>query len=133
MSGHRIIRGPEAFADRKQKRPRSKDQNHLAYIRSLPCLICMTEKKIEAAHIRMADRRLGKRETGMAEKSDDDFTLPLCADHHADQHKHNESQWWADRGIDPVVIANALWRVTGNYEIGRDIIRQNSPATLVQT
>jgi hypothetical protein len=44
-------------------------------------------------------------------KVSDEFTVPLCAIHHGEIHSTgNERQWWEQRKIDPLAIANALWR-----------------------
>lgn len=105
------------------KRPRQKIEAHLAFIRTLPCLIT-GKRPVEAAHIRYADMRYGKRDTGMAEKPSDQWVVPLAPEIHADQHKHNEQAWWTAKGIDPCVVAMALWRATGDEETCEQIIAQ---------
>jgi hypothetical protein len=46
----------------------------------------------------------------MARKVSDEFTVPLCRNHHNDLHREgNEAAWWHDMGIDPLVIARELW------------------------
>jgi hypothetical protein len=36
---------------------------------------------------------------------------PLCALHHHDLHmKGNEGEWWRGRGIEPLPVAESLWR-----------------------
>lgn len=102
---------------------RQRDNNHLDFIRALPCVVCGDQTTTEAAHIRFADRRLGKRQTGMGEKPDDAFTLPLCGSHHRDQHTGNERAWWQGREIDPIPLALALYRVSGDHEAGERIVR----------
>lgn len=102
---------------------RQKDNSHLGGIRQLPCAICLDNTSTEAAHVRYAEPRLGKRQTGMAEKPDDAFTVPLCSRHHREQHTQNERAWWAGHEIDPVALALALYRVSGDHEAGERIVR----------
>jgi hypothetical protein len=49
----------------------------------------------------------------MARKVGDDFTVPLCRAHHRElHHSGNEAAWWHDMGIEPLEIAEQLWRET---------------------
>lgn len=73
-----------------KKRPRIEDGKHLAWIRTLPCVITGAYG-VEAAHIRFADFRFAKRETGKAEKPDDKWGLPLSPEMHREQHNMNEN------------------------------------------
>lgn len=107
-----------------QRRPREKNEAHMAFIRTLPCLLCAEDTTVECCHVRMADRSVAKPMTGIATKCDDRFTLPLCGAHHRDQHTiGNEQIFWGVKGIDPVKTALALWSVTGDYERGCAIVR----------
>ena len=41
----------------------------------------------------------------------DEFTVPLCAIHHHKIHTTGkEREWWQERNIDPLKVANALWQ-----------------------
>lgn len=92
-----------------QRQPRIEDPAYLAYVRTLPCLVCGYPRS-DPAHLRSASRQYGKRLTGMAEKPDDRWVLPLCRTHHDDQHRNNEMLWWARHGIsDPFAVAVALY------------------------
>ena len=92
----------------RQREPRVKDERHLNYIRSLPCCIC-GGIDTEAAHIRVGSVNHGKRPTGMQEKSSDRWAVPLCNRHHREQHDAgNELKWWAEKGIDPFMLAMTL-------------------------
>jgi hypothetical protein len=35
----------------------------------------------------------------------------------------NEADWWLGKGIDPIYVSMALWGVTGNYDLGQQIVR----------
>jgi hypothetical protein len=84
------------------KRIRCKE--HLRYVASQPCLICGRVPS-HAHHIRYAQSR------GLSLKVSDEFTVPLCAIHHNHIHTTGkEREWWQERHIDPLKIANALWQ-----------------------
>lgn len=125
----RVRRPEDAFTVAKRRSPRRRAEAHLAFIRTLPCVVCGKCGETEAAHVRYGDRMAGKRPTGMQEKPDDRFTVPLCAQHHRlqsdAQHNSNERQWWARIGIDPLILALALFGVSGDWESGAGIVRDH--------
>ena len=46
-------------------------------------------------------------------KVSDEFTVPLCRDHHRELHSSgNERAWWHDMGLDPLPVAKRLWDET---------------------
>ena len=94
-----------------QRQPRIEDPAYLAYVRQLPCTICQRPGRSDPAHIRSAARQYGKRQTGLGEKPDDKWVLPLCRQHHDEQHRRgDELAWWASYGIaDPFALAIALY------------------------
>jgi hypothetical protein len=98
------------------KNPRERNEKHLAFIRQLPCICCGNNIETEAAHIRFADRTVCKRPTGMAEKPDDAFVLPMCGRCHREQHTMNEREFWKRKGIDAIKAALALWYWTGDVD-----------------
>jgi Protein of unknown function (DUF968) len=100
---------------------RVKSPNYLDFIRSLPCVICGDNTTVEAAHIRFGDRRAAKRPTGMGEKPDDRWALPLCGKHHRKQHEIGERLFWYLSG-DPIFVAMALQLNTGNRDAAEQII-----------
>lgn len=94
----------------RQRQPREEDPAYLAYVRTLPCLICRRPGPSDPAHLRSAARQYGKPHTGMGEKPSDCWVLPLCRTHHEDQHRNNELSWWTRQGLpDPFGIAVALY------------------------
>lgn len=56
-----------------------RDPKHLAFIRSLPCIVCFRTRGIEAAHVGTG--------RGMGQKCSDLDTVPLCGIHHREQHR----------------------------------------------
>ena len=109
-----------------KRRPRQHDEKYLKFVRTLNCVICGTNISIEAAHVRMADRSVGKRSTGMGEKPDDKWTLPLCTTHHRRQHEGNEAQFWSDCEKDPVKLALAIWDARDDYSRASEIVDEQT-------
>jgi hypothetical protein len=130
MKPQRIIRPASAFsvASTKQRRPRDKDKNHLAFIRSLKCCLCGVPGP-DPAHIRSASNLHGKRETGGAEKPADKWTVPLCRIHHDEQHAAgDELKWWASKRIDPFGLALSLYAASGDDEVAEAILTSHQSA-----
>lgn len=107
----------------RQRHPREKAAAHLEFIRSLPSLV-PGGGPVEAAHIRYSDLRYFKDHTGLGEKPDDKFAVPLAMGAHQAQHAAgDERSWWANHGIDPVQIAVLLWLHTGDTAAGEYLVR----------
>lgn len=106
------------------KRPRRHDEKHLAFVRQLSCATCGNNIETQAAHIRFADPRVAKRPTGMQEKPDDRWAVPLCGTCHSTQHSGSEKAFWAGREIDPIFLALALYGISGDHEAGEQIIQE---------
>ena len=129
MPGYQIKRPATAFtASFKFRRPRRRSDLHLKWIRTLPCAICGKQGGIHAAHLRAASPLHGKISSGIGQKPDDSWTTPLCAEHHifdeAAQHQDQERQFWKRHGIDPFVLALALWRASGDDEVAFMVISE---------
>src|SRR5512139_4085202 len=99
---------------------RRHDDKHLRFIRTLPCLKCGNPIQTEAAHYRRGDARIGKLNPGQGQKPDDRYTVPLCSKHHAEQTRIGEYAFW-HLGPDPLLIALALYSVSGDNEAGEKI------------
>jgi hypothetical protein len=85
----------------EQKRHRSKE--HLQFVASQACLICGRSPS-QAHHVRFAQPK------GLGLKVSDEFTVPLCAIHHSENHATgDERSWWTERKIDPLSVAADLW------------------------
>lgn len=103
------------------RRPRQTDEAHLKYIRQLPCCICLDNISTEAAHLRQSDARIGKINPGIGQKPSDCYTIPLCSTCHRRQHEIGEKAYF--KYIDPILLALALYSVSGDVEQGKHIIR----------
>jgi len=80
-----------------------RDKKYLGIVRKEPCLIC--GKESEAHHIMYAEPR------GVALKVGDNWTVPVCHEHHMSIHHYgNEKKWWIFQGVDPIEWAEKKWR-----------------------
>ena len=85
---------------------RIRNRDHLRFVASQPCLVCGRSPS-QAHHLRFAQPR------AMGRKVSDEFTVPLCATHHHELHmRGNELEWWKDKQIEPLAIAEELWTTT---------------------
>lgn len=101
----------------RQRQPKTSDEAHLDFIRSLPCVSCGDNTATEAAHLRSGNLTYGKESTGGAQKPSDKWTNPLCGRCHREQHEGNEWQWWKAKRINPFTLAMTLHDITGNHEL----------------
>ena len=82
---------------------RQRDKAHLRFVASQPCLICAYPHS-DPHHLRFAQPR------ALGLKVSDEFTVPLCRDHHQQLHQAgNEVAWWHEVQIKPLEIAKQLW------------------------
>jgi ERF superfamily len=82
---------------------RRRSKAHLAHVRAQPCLVCQRQP-CDPHHLKFAQAR------SLGRKVSDEFTVPLCREHHIALHRHgNELSWWANWQISPLEIAKELW------------------------
>ena len=82
---------------------RRQSKAHLAHIRAQACVVCQRQP-CDAHHLKFAQTR------AMGRKVSNEFTVPMCRDHHTDLHRHgNEIAWWANLGISPIELAKDFW------------------------
>jgi hypothetical protein len=82
---------------------RIRDRDHVRLVAKQPCLIC-GRRPADAHHLRFAQSRT------LGRKVSDEFTVPLCRGHHREIHRcGNEAAWWKKVGVDPTILARALW------------------------
>lgn len=106
------------------KRSRIKDGAHLDFIRGLQCCVCGNNIETEAAHLRAGNLDYGKLPTGMGEKPSDRWTLPLCSQHHREQHSMSEVAFWSRNGINPWVLAMSLYVCSGDHAAASVVIER---------
>lgn len=101
-----------------------KSEKHLAFIRSLPCLVCGDDTGSDACHIRYSDASIGKVNPGISAKPGDEYTVPMCRTHHEQQHKGSEKRFWEGIGLDPVSVALRLFKLTGDHARACKVIQE---------
>ena len=89
----------------RQRTPRVSDPKYLAWLRKQRCACCGQTGPSDAAHLRASSGQYGKS-SGIGQKPDDRWALPLKHFHHMAQHDHgNELDWWKSRGVsDPFAL-----------------------------
>jgi hypothetical protein len=93
--------------------PRIRNKAHLAFVASHPCLICQ-RTPCDAHHVKFAQPK------ALGRKVSDEFTVPICRDHHHELHRHgNEAAWWANLQIAPLNIAKELWQTSPIHKTSR--------------
>lgn len=99
---------------KKRKRPKIgvgkpsqiRSLEHLRFVRSQPCPLrvwSICSGPIQACHVRT------RTDGGAGSKPGDNFTLPLCAGHHATQHNMGEKAFEKAYNINMRKIADTLW------------------------
>jgi hypothetical protein len=85
---------------------RLRDREHVKFVAGQPCLVC-GRLPADPHHLRFAQSR------ALGRKVSDEFTVPLCRGHHRELHRcGDEAAWWGKVGVEPLRVANALWRET---------------------
>jgi ERF superfamily len=86
-----------------RKEVRRRNKAHLAFVAAQPCLVCR-RSPCDAHHLKFAQPR------SLGRKVSDEFTVPLCREHHRDLHRFgNEVAWWTNLQIEPIEVARDLW------------------------
>ncbi|MCK1693669.1 hypothetical protein [Bradyrhizobium sp. 144] len=122
--GSLLKRITAAAARRVQAEPKGGDPEYLTQVRQLPCLKCGMEPS-EAAHVRFASAAFGKT-SGIGRKPRDADAVPLCAGcHRLDrdaQHSRGERMFWAELGINPLLVAQRLYAQRGDLVVMRAVV-----------
>ncbi len=88
------------------KATRHRSKVHLVFVAAQPCVICQ-RTPCDAHHIKFAQPK------ALGRKVSDEFTVPLCRQHHNDLHRHgNEMAWWTNLHVAPIEIAQTLWQTS---------------------
>ena len=90
---------------------RLRDKAHLRFVASQPCLICGRQPS-DPHHLRFAQLR------ALGLKVSDEFTVPLCRDHHRQLHQAgNEVAWWEGLKINPWRLPRGCGSKAGRRQI----------------
>jgi hypothetical protein len=92
----------------------AKKADYLSFLHRLPCVVT-GRRPVEAAHVSFKAPQFGAYGRGKGHKVSDRWALPVCSDAHADQHKHNEEDWWLNLGINPHLVALIIWGLWTEY------------------
>jgi hypothetical protein len=130
MASRMVPEGGWGSRLKPSRTPRVEKPSHLAFIRKLGCVCCATgdvrsgflSSQLQAAHIQGGSRPHGKEPAGGAQKSDDRWALPLCGEHHAEQHGMKETEFWNLYRIDQFLLALVLWGLSGDVYAATDVI-----------
>ena len=87
-----------------QKIKKFRSKKYLEWVASKPCLICRYEP-CQAHHITIAELR------GWGQKVSDNFTIPLCYQHHYLLHHTSERKFWTKVGVNPVFYADLFFTI----------------------
>jgi hypothetical protein len=88
----------------RQKLTRRRNKAHLTFVASQPCLVCQ-RTPCDAHHLKFAQPK------ALGRKVSDEFTVPLCREHHDALHRGgSEMAWWGNLQIAPVGVAKGLWQ-----------------------
>jgi hypothetical protein len=122
----------DAMVTPLRKEIRRRNKAHLVFVAAQPCLVCQ-RSPCDAHHLKFAQPR------SLGRKVSDEFTVPLCREHHVQLHHHgNEMAWWANLQIDALKQAKQLWSatvlpagdriglITGQSSLGREPDPANS-------
>jgi len=74
-----------------------RSRKHLIFISTQPCVLC-NATNVQSCHIRYAG-------AGMGLKPCDSFVVPMCVEHHTEQHSMNERLFWKLYAKDPILLA----------------------------
>jgi ERF superfamily len=106
-SGELTINGNNHLPGGPLNKPlRRRSKAHLAYVRAQSCVVCQRQP-CDAHHLKFAQTR------ALGRKVSDEFTVPMCRDHHTELHRYgNEKAWWANLRISPLEVAQGFWQAS---------------------
>lgn len=119
----RIARKAKSSAAEKRE---GNSKRHLELIRKLPC--CVTGKRpVDCHHLKEGLAH----ERGIGRKATDRWAVPLSRSKHEEVERvgsRNEWAWFKKHGIeDPLELAAALWRVTGDLDRMKRVLQAHMP------
>lgn len=79
---------------------------HRAWVRSHHCCACGSASGLECAHVRIGT------DGGMGIKPSDKWTISLCRDCHAEQHRIGEPIFEQRHGINMKALAEAFYKAS---------------------
>lgn len=98
-----------ARPDPTPKAKAKKNSGYVSFVHCLPCAVSGQYRDIEAAHLSISSPRHGHYGRAKSSKAPDRWVLPLSAEQHRRQHSMNEQVFWDQAGIDPHLLALAIF------------------------
>ena len=77
---------------------------HQKFVASFPCVVCGINTEVQCCHIRSIPK-LGNVGKGIR---DDRFCIPMCFQHHTEQHLIGELEFFDKYNINPILISMKL-------------------------
>ena len=118
------------MSELRQREPRLVDEGFLRWLRKKPCCVCGKAPPSDACHIRFGSEAYSKRNVGMGEKPDDRWAIPMCRKCHTKQHGMNEQEFYQERRILPLLLAQRLYSEFGGS--GGQIRHKKKPRTVIR-
>ncbi len=89
---------PKRIPKQSKRATRWRSQAHCNWLRGFHCCIAgCSSVPIEVAHVRLGSG------AGIGQKPDDFRAVPLCRDHHSEQHQIGEMTFWSGRSIEGLI------------------------------
>ena len=99
------------------KREIIRSDEHLKFIRMLPCVMTGMQGGCDPAHIRKGFNCMGV-------KPPDSRVVPLTYAEHRKQHNKGEPAYWGDLIDRAIWLSGLLWDNTGDFEKCEELIKK---------
>lgn len=103
-----------------KREPRPGDSKaHLRWLKTLSCVVC--GRPADDPHHLLGN--MDGQPKGMSRKNEDRYALPVCRRDHDTAHAAGDDEaWFTAQGIDARSVAAALWRASGDDQVGERIV-----------
>jgi hypothetical protein len=88
---------------------------HQKFVASFPCVVCGNDTQVQACHIRSIPK-VGNVGKGVR---DCRFLIPMCFQHHTEQHLIGELQFFGKYNINPILISMKLASISPCIKINQ--------------
>ena len=119
---------PSRIAKKPKRTARWRSQGHLNFIRSFHCAKDGCQgMPIECAHVRYGSG------AGMGQKPDDWRVVPLCREHHSQQHTVGEQTFWKGDWLTSLLIRLHRMQLSKSVQPSAAMIRMQRCGPCCQT
>jgi hypothetical protein len=88
---------------------------HQKFVASFPCVVCGNDTQVQACHIRSIPK-VGNVGKGIR---DCRFLIPMCFQHHSEQHLIGELEFFEKYNINPILISMKLASISPCIKINQ--------------